>query len=80
MIKDGTNEYARHRIAEKENTGRLTEKSRWRKWRDVIVAVVKLVLAVIINMGLVQIPELEGYWKASWESYIPFFHDVLPRN
>ena len=40
----------------------------------------KAVLAIMINMGIVHCPEIEDYWKTSWESYIPFFHDVLPRN
>ena len=35
MVIDGTNEYPERRIAEKERTGKLKEKSRWRKWRNV---------------------------------------------
>ena len=31
-------------------------------------------------VGVLHCPEHEGYWKTSWESYIPFFHDVLSRN
>ena len=37
-------------------------------------------LALIINMGLIDIPTLEGYWNTSWESEIPFFRRVMPRD
>ena len=50
------------------------------KWRPVTTKEMKAVLAVIINMGVIHWPERASYWKTSWESYIPFFHDVLPQN
>ena len=31
-------------------------------------------------MGLIDIPTLEGYWNTSWESEIPFFRRVMPRD
>ena len=37
-------------------------------------------LAVIINMGVHNCPDIESYCKTSWECYIHFFHDVFPRN
>lgn len=40
----------------------------------------KAVLAIVINMGVLSCPDIEGYWKTSWECYIPFFHDVMGRN
>ena len=40
----------------------------------------RAVIAIIINMGVLSIPDLEAYWKTSWECYIPFFHDVMGRN
>jgi hypothetical protein len=80
MLVDGTNSYAADVIAEKERAGLLTPQSRWRSWKPVSVDEMKAVLALIINMGVIHCPEREGYWKTSWESYIPFFHDVLPRN
>ena len=76
MLVDGTNEYAGDVIAEKERAGKLTAKSRWMKWRPVTTKEMKTVLAVIN----IHWPERASYWKTSWESYIPFFHDVLPQN
>ena len=35
---------------------------------------------VIINMGLIQLPELEAYWSSSWTSQLPFFGRVFARN
>ena len=80
MIVDGTNEYARMVIDEKKRTGKLKPNSRWRKWSHVTINEMKAVLAITINMGILHCPEREGYWKTSWESYIPFFHDILSRN
>ena len=80
MLVDGTNEYACDVIAEKERAGKVTPKSRWVKWRPVTTKEMKAVLAVIINMGVIHCPEQATYWKMSWESYIPFFHDVLPQT
>ena len=40
----------------------------------------RVVSAIIINMGISHCPEREGYWKTSWESYIPFCHDVFSQN
>ena len=37
-------------------------------------------LAIVMNMGLIHLPELEDYWKTSWTCEIPFFGRVLPRN
>ena len=37
-------------------------------------------MAVIINMGLIQLPEIEAYWSTSWTGDIPFFRRVFPRN
>ena len=29
--------------------------------------------SIILNMGLIEVPTLEGYWTIAWESEIPFF-------
>ena len=73
MLVEGTNSYAAKTIAQKEP---LSKSSRWRKWKDVTMEEIKAVIAIVINMGTLQCPEVEAYWMTSWESYIPFFHDV----
>ena len=77
MLLDGTNLHVADLIARKTN---LTPRSRWRKWRPVNLQEMKAVLAIIINMGIIHQPDIPSYWKTSWESNIPFFHDVMPRD
>ncbi len=80
MLVNGTNQHVAEIIARKESAGALTPRSRWRKWRPVTPQEMKAVLAVLINMGVMHCPDLNSYWKTSWESNIPFFHDVFPRD
>ena len=77
---DGTNSYAARVIDEKDQVGKLAPNSRWRRWKPVTSNEMKAVLAIMINMGIIHCPEIEGHWKTSWECYIPFFHDILSRN
>lgn len=79
MIR-GTNSYADHKIADLRQTGRLTRGSRWNRWKPVTPEEMRAVMAIIINMGVMNIPDLQAYWKTSWECYIPLFHDVMGRN
>lgn len=37
-------------------------------------------LALILNMGIIQLPEIEDYWKTSWTSEIPFYGRVMSRD
>ena len=80
MLITGTNYYAQYKIAELSRTGKLTHGSRWNRWRPVTAEEMRAVIAIIINMRVMSISDLEAYWKTSWEFYIPFFHDVMGRN
>ena len=77
MLVDGTNEYASVVIDERKQTGKLKPSSKCRKPSHVNITEIKAVLPLIIYMGILHCPERDGYWKTSWISYIPFFHDVL---
>ena len=37
-------------------------------------------MGVIINMGLIHLPEIEAYWSTNWTGEIPFFRRLFPRN
>ena len=37
-------------------------------------------LEIILNMGIIHLPELEDYWRTSWVCSVPFFGRVLPRD
>ena len=60
-IVDGTNEYAAARIWEMERAGKLKEKSRWRKWKRVTLHEMKRVLAVVVNMRIINCPRTGGH-------------------
>ena len=80
LMITGTNTYAENKISELRHTGKLTRGSRWNNWKPVTETEMGAVMAIIINMGIMSIPNLEAYWKMLWECYIPFFHDVMGRN
>ena len=80
MMVTSTNTYAEEKIEKLRQAGQLSRGSRWNKWKPVTVQEMRAVMAIIINMGIMSIPDLEAYWKTSWECYIPFFHDVMSRN
>ena len=72
--------YAAARIEALRQANQLTPRSRFATWQPVTVNEFHAFLAVILNMGLIDIPTLEGYWSTSWESEIPFFRRVMPRD
>ena len=61
-------------------TNHLTRRSRFSNWRPTTPEEMEGFFGVIINMGLIQLPNLEAYWKTSWTAHIPFFGQVFPRN
>ncbi|KAK1343329.1 hypothetical protein QTO34_016108 [Cnephaeus nilssonii] len=68
-IMDETNEYARHKISQKE----LSQRSTWNNWKDVTIEEMKAFLGVILNMGVLNHPNLQSYWSMDFESHIPLF-------
>ena len=36
--------------------------------------------SIILNMGIIQVPNIESCWKTSWVSQIPFFSKVMVRD
>jgi hypothetical protein len=55
-----TNRYARHKIAKLQ----LSLWSIWSRWSDVSVPEVKSCLGLIINMGLIPLPDMKDYWSS----------------
>ena len=58
-IVDCTNEYAQKKIAAKE----LTDHALYRNWRPVTREEMKGFLAIILNMGIIQLSNLKDYWS-----------------
>lgn len=72
--------YASARIEKLRAEGKITHRSRLNKWIPVTVRELEGFLAIIINMGIINAPAIEDYWKTSWVAEIPFFHRVMPRD
>ena len=72
--------YAADRISRLRAQNRLTSHSRFQKWKPVSREEMYGFLALIINMGIIQLPDIESYWKTSWISEVPFFGRVMPRD
>jgi hypothetical protein len=62
--------YARHKIAELQLI----------PWSDVSVPEVKSFLDLIINMGLIPLPNIKDYWSSERKTEIIFFCDVMSRD
>jgi hypothetical protein len=39
----------------------------------------KVCLGLIINMGLMPLPEIKDYWSSEWATEVPFFCAVMSR-
>jgi hypothetical protein len=67
-----TNRYARRKISEFQ----LSPRSNWSSWSDVSVPEMKAFLGLIINIGLMSLPDIKYYWSSEWITQIQFFGDV----
>ena len=72
--------YARQRIDSLRATNLLRPHSRFAKWADVTEAEMSGFLAIILNMGLIEMPNIEDYWSTSWVSLVSFFPSVMSRD
>jgi len=72
--------YASEKISKLEAEGKLTRRSQFNKWSALTLPELHGFLAIIFNMGIIRLPELEDYWKTSWVAEVPFFSRVMPRD
>ena len=72
--------YAQLRISTLEREGKLGPRSRFHKWKPLTHVELWGFLALILNMGIIQLPDIESYWKTSWVCQVQFFRDVMPRD
>ena len=66
-----------NRIFTLESAGKLGPCSRFHKWKLITYAELGGFLALIINVGIFQLPDIESYWKTLGVCQVPFFRDVL---
>jgi hypothetical protein len=59
-----TNRYVRDKIVKLQ----LIPRSVWSRWSDVSVPEMKAFLGLItcINMDLITLPDMKGYWSSEW--------------
>ena len=58
----------------------VTEHSRLKRWKDICEGDVKIFLAHLIAMGLVQKGNMEKYWDHGETVKTPFFGMYMSRN
>ena len=59
---------------------KLTAHPRFHKWKDVSQPEMMRFLSLILNMGIIDMPDIESYRKTSCVCCVPFFSQVLPRD
>ena len=75
-----THRYAAAQIEKLRAEDKLKRRSRLLKWIPITVTDLVGFLAIIINMGVINVPAVEDYWKTSWTAEIPFFSRVMSRD
>ena len=58
----------------------MTPSSQYSNWRPVTTDEMKGFIAIILNMGIIQLPNLKDYWSTNDITNIPFFRSVMSRN
>ena len=69
-------EYAKTKL----DNANLKPRSRLRNWVDTDIDEMKRFIGIILNMGIIQAPTVEAYWRTDWESSIPFFRGSMVRD
>ena len=75
-LVEKTNAYAEKKLS----TMTLTPRSLYRNWKPVTVEEMKGFIAVILNMGIVQLTNLKDYWSTDDTTNFPFFRSVFSRD
>ena len=76
FLVDNTNLYASQKI----RSMRTSNSSLYKTWRPVTIPEMKGFVAVVLNMGIIQLSDLKDYWSTSDTTNLPFFRSVFPRN
>lgn len=75
-----THRHAAARIEKLRAVDKVKRRSRLLRWIPITVTDLVGFLAIIINMGVINVPAVEDYWKTSWTAEIPFFSRVMSRD
>ena len=80
MITKTPYRYASDTIQSLASSNRLRPRSIFHKWQPVTVAEMEGFLAIILNMGLINLPNIQDYWSTAWTSQVPFFSSIMTRE
>ena len=72
--------YTRERIEKMRAENLLWPRSRFANWQPLSATEFEGFLAITLNMEIIELPEIEDYWKTSWSSEVPFFTSVMRRD
>ena len=75
-LVERTNLYAEKKLS----TMTVSDRSLYRNWKPVSVDEMKGFIAVILNMGIVQLANLKDYWSTDDTTNFPFFRSVFSRD
>ena len=74
-LVDKTNKYPLHK--RQKHSGR---RSVYRNWKAVTINEMKAFIAIIHNIGIIQLQRIRDYWSTCATCNIPFFRQVMPRD
>ena len=87
ILADSTNLYARSKSSMGEGNRCLDpahpqykKHCHLNSWCDVSTGNIKMFIAYILIMGLMEKPDLEKYWNMKSKAKVPFFGQYIPRN
>lgn len=72
--------YASARVESLREQGLLRPHSALAKWEPVTPSEMEGFFGIVLNMGLIDMPELQDYWSTHWITHVPFFSHVMPRR
>ena len=76
FLVEQTNAYAQRKIASMT----VSAHSLYRNWKPVSVEEMKGFIAVILNMGIIQLNNLKDYWATDCTTNLPFIRSVFSRD
>ena len=75
FLVNRTSEYATFKLPQYTKQCSL-----YRNWKPVTVNEMKAFVGVILNMGLIQLQNIQDYWLTDFVSTIPFFKQIFSRD
>ena len=76
FLVEHTNQYAAVKLA----AAPPSRRSLYSNWRDVTMEEMKAFVGVILNMGVVQLPDIRDYWRQDETVNLPFFRSIFSHD